>query len=669
MSISDNYSPDISLGNGVTTVFTGTWKVLNEDYFRCALQNVATGVQSLLVNGTDYALSFNESGYTVTLSTAPSSAYEVVRYREISLDQTVPYRTSKGFQGGNTEASFDKLTAIAQDIKDGLDRALVRDVNADFIDVGGYKLADIGDPEDNTDAVNKSYVDSVMAVSGNVPSPVSADAGKILHATGASAFSWGIGPYVSVTDYGADPTGATDSSDAFEDARDAATANGAYAVFIPAGTYKIDEVHAGAVFWFGAGVGLSIIKRLNNNDAFSGGSQYVSFSSIEFDGEKATQDDRFAIAINANDVTIQNCYFHNWPLSPFIQGNTAGSRWKIIGNRIYNCGLGVALSKAYVGLPIVSGADCRVADNVVICDDGLMGAGIGIETNTGNTDPVLRCHIYGNTVVGAGIVVDGGNKASSVSEVIISNNLIDARGYASAVAGFDSGAPIYMRDSANVKVTGNRIWGHTNGLYQILTTKGVTSLNWTDNDVHISPPSSGTSYGYYAAAGALTTKSTGVHIAGDRIVNVTGNSPTEPLYMPDAYAAAVSYEGVSTYGNFNSQSKFTVPNNTDPRVSHVRNMYEYTRRQNVTFGGIAAGATASVLLASGSVAGSVGDMINVACLTTISDSLKIEARFSASNQPVVLVTNTSGSSITPGVLDLRLVVSRFSLLASSVTNM
>lgn len=124
MSISDNYAPNKSVGNGVTTVFTGNWKVLNASYFRLALENIATGVQTLQTQGLDYTLTFNDSGYVATMAVAPSSAFNVIRYRSIDLTQTDPYRTSKGFQGKVIEDSLDKLTGISQDQQDAIDRSL-----------------------------------------------------------------------------------------------------------------------------------------------------------------------------------------------------------------------------------------------------------------------------------------------------------------------------------------------------------------------------------------------------------------------------------------------------------------------------------------------------------------------------------------------------------------
>lgn len=124
MSISDNYSPTISNGNGATTVFTGNWSPLSASYMRVYLRLISTGVDTLQVRGTDYSLSFTSSGFAVTFVTAPSALYRVVCSREVAIEQTDPYSTASGFQGLNIESSFDKLTAISQDMQDDVDRCL-----------------------------------------------------------------------------------------------------------------------------------------------------------------------------------------------------------------------------------------------------------------------------------------------------------------------------------------------------------------------------------------------------------------------------------------------------------------------------------------------------------------------------------------------------------------
>ena len=126
MAVSDNYTPTKTIGNAVTTAFTASWNVIAASNMRVYLENVATGVQVLQVKDTDYSLSFNESGLTVdfSISSAPPATEYVVLARSIAQDQTVPFKTSQGFQGAVVENSYDKITSIAQDMQDQLDRCL-----------------------------------------------------------------------------------------------------------------------------------------------------------------------------------------------------------------------------------------------------------------------------------------------------------------------------------------------------------------------------------------------------------------------------------------------------------------------------------------------------------------------------------------------------------------
>lgn len=169
MSISDNYAPDKSLGNSSTVEFTGNWSPLVASYFKLALEAVATGVQTLQTQGDDYTLTFDDDGYVATMDTAPSSDYYVVRYREIEQNQTVPLRTSKGFQGYVHENALDKLTAIDQDQQDAISRTLKFQVGATGITnavlpapVDGYGIV-----WDGTDGSMKNTTASLAALEGD----------------------------------------------------------------------------------------------------------------------------------------------------------------------------------------------------------------------------------------------------------------------------------------------------------------------------------------------------------------------------------------------------------------------------------------------------------------------------------------------------------------------
>lgn len=126
MGITDNYVPVKQSGNGVTTQFSGLWNMINADYSRVYWEDKTTGVQTLKIKDTHYTLAFTSSGFTVTFLPGfiPPSTVWVVIGREVTIDQNVPYRTASGFQGSVQENSFDKLTAICQDIQEQVDRSV-----------------------------------------------------------------------------------------------------------------------------------------------------------------------------------------------------------------------------------------------------------------------------------------------------------------------------------------------------------------------------------------------------------------------------------------------------------------------------------------------------------------------------------------------------------------
>lgn len=191
MSLSDNYSPDVSTGNGATVLFTGTWSPLNEDYMLVYLELISTGVQTLKILDTDYTLTFDSSGYTVdfTISAAPSALYRVIRARTVALDQTAPFTTAKGFQGQVQENAFDKITAICQDIRDAISRSLT-------FALGSSSTATLPEPEANkvlgwngagTDLENKVSTDTATPYIGTLLLAATAAAARsILGAVGLS---------------------------------------------------------------------------------------------------------------------------------------------------------------------------------------------------------------------------------------------------------------------------------------------------------------------------------------------------------------------------------------------------------------------------------------------------------------------------------------------------
>lgn len=208
MTISDNYTPTKTVGNGVTVLFTASWNVIASSFIRVFLENTTTGVQVLQVLDTDYSLTFDTTGLTVDFSGGsvpkiPPATEFVVIARAVAQDQTDPYKTSTGFQGAVIENSYDKLTAIAQDIQDALDRAPKTQVGASPLVfpayVAGLSLgwsASVSDAMVNstkTLAEIDAAVDAVAALAAGSGIIVSSDdttvgdlEGKLLVGTGLS---------------------------------------------------------------------------------------------------------------------------------------------------------------------------------------------------------------------------------------------------------------------------------------------------------------------------------------------------------------------------------------------------------------------------------------------------------------------------------------------------
>lgn len=183
MSISNNYVPVKQLGNGVTTQFSGNWKVLNASYLRVYLESVSTGIQTLQTLGANYTLVFNDAGFTVTMNVAPTSANYVVIGRSVDLTQTDPYRTSKGFQGRTIEDSFDKLTAIEQDQNDQIGRSLKFKLGSS---AAGYQIDDpINGRSLKWDVPNQRIVNSTTDID-TVAAQVAADAATASAAAGTA---------------------------------------------------------------------------------------------------------------------------------------------------------------------------------------------------------------------------------------------------------------------------------------------------------------------------------------------------------------------------------------------------------------------------------------------------------------------------------------------------
>lgn len=117
MTIEVNYNPIRQQGNGVTTQFSYDFYALSPNYLVVYIEE--NGVQTVT---TDYTATVSETGGIVTFNVAPTENQYVVITRSTTINQEVPYTTSRGFDAKVVESSFDKDIAISQELQNQLTR-------------------------------------------------------------------------------------------------------------------------------------------------------------------------------------------------------------------------------------------------------------------------------------------------------------------------------------------------------------------------------------------------------------------------------------------------------------------------------------------------------------------------------------------------------------------
>lgn len=113
-------------GSGLTGPYTIGFKFLSDSHLEVIKTEVATGLETILTLTTDYTATGagSDSGGTLTLTSALSSAYTLTIQLDVPITQELDYVESDGFPAESHEAGLDKLTQIAQIQKRILDRTV-----------------------------------------------------------------------------------------------------------------------------------------------------------------------------------------------------------------------------------------------------------------------------------------------------------------------------------------------------------------------------------------------------------------------------------------------------------------------------------------------------------------------------------------------------------------
>jgi hypothetical protein len=172
MTISTTASRISYNGNGATTAFSFPYRFLT-DADLVVIKVAADGTETTLTLNTNYTVTGadEDAGGTVTLSVAPLSGQRVVIYRAVTITQEVDYITGDPFPAETHERALDRLTMVAQQQQDAIDRSAKLPVtsteDADALIADIIRLADSADNIDTLAGIEADITD-VAAIDSNV---------------------------------------------------------------------------------------------------------------------------------------------------------------------------------------------------------------------------------------------------------------------------------------------------------------------------------------------------------------------------------------------------------------------------------------------------------------------------------------------------------------------
>jgi microcystin-dependent protein len=124
MTVSTQTSKSQYTGNGVTTAFTGSFRILDQTHITVILTDTS-GVDTTQALTTNYTVSgVGGATFTVTFLVAPPSGYGVTIVRNVPLTQGLDLVLNDEFPSTEMENSLDKATMVDQQLKESQDRSL-----------------------------------------------------------------------------------------------------------------------------------------------------------------------------------------------------------------------------------------------------------------------------------------------------------------------------------------------------------------------------------------------------------------------------------------------------------------------------------------------------------------------------------------------------------------
>jgi hypothetical protein len=125
MTISSTTVRNSYSGNGSTTVFAYTFKILDDDEIQVIIRS-STGTETTKTKTTHYTVSGvgSAGGGNITFLTAPGATETVVLKRNTTKTQETDYVANDPFPANSHEEALDRVTMIAQEIQEELGRSI-----------------------------------------------------------------------------------------------------------------------------------------------------------------------------------------------------------------------------------------------------------------------------------------------------------------------------------------------------------------------------------------------------------------------------------------------------------------------------------------------------------------------------------------------------------------
>ena len=130
MTVSTTTSRKDATGNGVTTLFTALFRILDQTHIQVLRTQISTGVVTTMALTTDYTVSgVGGDSFDVTFLVAPTTDQRISILRNVPFTQEVHYVENDPFPAATHEMALDQLTMEVQQLNETISRALVLSAN------------------------------------------------------------------------------------------------------------------------------------------------------------------------------------------------------------------------------------------------------------------------------------------------------------------------------------------------------------------------------------------------------------------------------------------------------------------------------------------------------------------------------------------------------------